>query len=144
MQLKVSQEESVLLCHLLKPSGRCGSFTLNKMQERSTCADNTSIFLVQTVMRSQVTVRALHQEGLIPCAFHIVHEDISRAFPKKGTVFGWDGISAAQLPAHNPGTVYVPVIIADGPPAAIVEDFKAPWALVVTIHQPQGQLLEEQ
>lgn len=58
------------------------------MEKVCTCTDNTSIFLVEAVLCAQPPVGALLQGGLIPCAFHIVQENISCAFPKKGINFG--------------------------------------------------------
>lgn len=114
------------------------------MEKVNTFTNNTSVFLVVAVVRAQPPVRAVLQGGLIPSARHVVQENISGAFPKKGFDFGRDSLSAAQLPAHNRGILHVPAIIADGCPAPVVKDFEASRAHIPSLNQSQGHVLEKQ
>lgn len=75
------------------------------------------------------------QEGLAAVAVDVVQEDPSCSIAKIGIALVIQGLPTAQLLADHAGIAQAPVVIADGAPAAAVEDLHPALAGVGAAHQ---------
>lgn len=57
------------------------------------------------------------------------------------TAKGTDTLPAVQLSAYHMGILNVPKVIANSTPCAIVMDFHTPFTPVLSIHQPDRELV---
>ena len=134
----------------LASSFPCSSFQqltgergLLQMTSPNTWANDSSIFMVATIVVEPASVPALPEIGLRPWAHHVIQGDGTRARAKVGISWGWDCISTAQLPAHHLGILNVPVVIAHCSPLATMVDFHTPSTCGmggVPVHQSQADI----
>lgn len=93
-----------------------------------TIAHNSHVLVVIAVVDAPAMAPALAQGRLPALAVHIVQEDGSAPLAEGHGGREGDGVATAQLATHHVGVHDVPVVIADCPPGAIVEDLHAPLA----------------
>lgn len=109
-----------------------------------TCADDTGIFLVKTVIDEPPVVGALPEKSFVPLALHFVQEDFFCAFTKTGFSHGRGGSAAPELTAHHVSISSVPGVVANRSPDSVVKYFNTALTSVLPIHQPQGEFFGRQ
>lgn len=101
-----------------------------------TVAYDGHVLVVVAVVDAPAMAPALAQGCLPALAVHVVQEDGSAPLAEGHGSREGDGVAAAQLATHHVGIHNVPVIIADCPPGAIVEDFHSALAPAGPVGKP--------
>lgn len=116
-----------------------GALTLH-VKSGLTFTDNSSIFMMATVMLTPAQVEAQRQLHFVAATFHIIQQDWTRTVAKVGLGLGCTSWSAAKLLTHHVGVVHVPVVITHCPPNGFVEHLHSTLAAVVAVHHTNGWL----
>ena len=98
------------------------SSTINQTNRR---ALYTSITAVGTVMFSPATVTAVIDIWLASRACHIIHPYWTGSLTISSPSDSSRGLLISKLFAHHVGVVYVPSIVANRTPLAVIEDFNS-------------------
>lgn len=93
-----------------------------------TVAHNSHVLVVVAVVDAPAMAPALAQGCLPALAVHVVQEDGPTPLAEGHGGQEGDGMATAQLATHHVGVHDVPVIVADRPPGAVVEDLHSPLA----------------
>lgn len=101
-----------------------------------TVAYNSHVLVVVAVVDAPAVAPALAQGCLPALAVHVVQEDGSTPLAEGHGGREDDGVAAAQLATHHVGIHNVPVVVADRPPGAIVEDLHSPLAPAGPVGEP--------
>lgn len=101
-----------------------------------TVAYDSHVLIVVAVVDAPAVAPALAQGCLPALAVHVVQEDGSAPLAEGHGGREGDGVTAAQLATHHVGIHNVPVVIADRPPGAVVEDLHSPLAPAGPVGEP--------
>jgi len=101
-----------------------------------TVAYDSHVLVVVAVVDAPAVAPALAQGCLLALAVHVVQEDGSAPLAEGHGSREGDSVAAAQLATHHVGIHNVPVVIADRPPGAVVEDLHSPLAPAGPIGEP--------
>ena len=88
-------------------------------------ADNASIFTVAAVLNAPTVVTTLVQTCFNTGAAHVIQPDLSGALTKSSSYGCRYGPAESQLVTDYAGVVYVPRVVANGSPLAVMEYFHA-------------------
>lgn len=93
-----------------------------------TIAHNSHVLVVVAVVDAPAVAPALAQGCLPALAVHVVQEDGPTPLAEGHGSWQGDGMATAQLATHHVGIHDVPVVVADRPPGAVVEDLHSALA----------------
>lgn len=110
------------VCGGMSSEGIRVTFQMRTDSQPLTCADNTSILQVPTVVPSFTLVRTMRQVALASHTLHVVQHNLPGACPEVGPRGCRHGLATLQLVAHDCGLGQVPEVITHGPPCALDEN----------------------
>ncbi len=115
---------------------KCNIVDLQNSTACVTWANNTSIFIVVTVVFSETSVRTVSKGFLVTSTLNIVQPNLILTSAVEGLVSDCESIPTVQFSAGDSCFLHAPSVITNRSPLPIMVDFHSARAPMSSIHQP--------